>query len=71
MKELVDEGLVNKTVDPTALMLRLIWRVYPIYTVPKSRKKRIEEIRNKKQVLEFIDSATPEEISKLQETLKG
>jgi len=67
LKELVDEGLVTKTVDPTALMLRQLWRVYPLYTVPKSRKKRLEEIRNKKQILEFVDSANPEELKKLQQ----
>ena len=70
LKELVDEGLVTKTVDPTAIMLRQLWRVYPVYTVPKSRKKRLEEIRNKKKMLEFIDSANPEEIKKLQEHIK-
>jgi len=70
LKELVDEGLVKKTIDPTALMLRMVWRVYPIYTVPKSRKKRLQEIRNKKNILEFIDSANPEEITKLQQHIK-
>jgi len=70
LKELVDEGLVNKTVDPKALMFKMYWRVYPIYTVPKSRKKRLQEIRNKKKILEFIDSANPEEIKKLQQHLK-
>jgi len=70
LKELVDEGLAKKTIDPTALMLRMVWRVYPIYTVPKSRKKRLQEIRNKKNILEFIDSANPEEIKKLQQHIK-
>ena len=70
LKELVDEGLVTKTIDPTALMLRQVWRVYPLYTVPKSRKKRLQEIRNKKTILEFIDSANPEEIKKLQQHIK-
>ena len=70
LKELVDEGLVKKTVDTRALMFRMYWRVYPIYTVPKSRKKRLQEIRNKKQLLEFIDSANPEEIKKLQQHIK-
>ncbi|MCW4014847.1 MAG: MarR family transcriptional regulator [Candidatus Bathyarchaeota archaeon] len=70
LKELVDEGLVTKTVDPRALMFKMYWRVYPIYTVPKSRTKRLQEIRNKKKLLEFIDSANPEEIKKLQEHIK-
>ena len=70
LKELVDEGLVTKTVDPKALMFRMYWRVYPIYTVPKSRKNRLQEIRNKKQILEYLDSADPEEIKKLQEQIK-
>ena len=39
LKELVDEGLVSKSVDPKALMLKQLWRVYPLYTVPKNRKK--------------------------------
>ena len=43
LKELVDEGLVQKTIDPKALMFRMYWRVYPIYTVPKSRKKDREK----------------------------
>ena len=70
LKELVDEGLVNKTVDPTAIMLKQLWRVYPVYTIPKNRKKRLEEIRNKKQILEYLDSADPEEIKRLQEHIK-
>lgn len=70
LKELVDEGLVNKTVDKKALLLRMYWRVYPIYVVPKSRKKRLQEIRDKKEILEYIDSANPEEIRKLQKQIK-
>ncbi len=70
LKELVDEGLVTKTVDPTAIMLRQLWRVYPIYTISKSRKKRLQEIRTKQNILEFIDSANPEEIKKLQKHIK-
>ena len=49
LKELVDEGLVTKTVDPTALMLRQLWRVYPLYTVPKSRKKDFKKLETKKR----------------------
>jgi hypothetical protein len=70
LKELVDEGLVNKTVDKKAFLLRMYWRVYPIYMVPKSRKKRLQEIRDKKKILEYIDSANPEEIRKLQKQIK-
>jgi hypothetical protein len=65
LKDLVEEGLVTKTIDPTALLLRMAWRVYPIYTVPASKKKRLHEIRTKKRILEFIDAATPEEIHRL------
>lgn len=71
LKELCAEGLVNKTVDKKALMLRMVWRVYPIYVVPKSRKKRIEEIRNRKKIYEFVDSASPEKIKKLHEAVRG
>ncbi len=70
LKELCDEGLVNKTVDKKALALRLLWRVYPVYVVPKSRKKRLKEIRDKKEIYEFVDSASPEEIMKLHEEIK-
>ncbi|MCW4053145.1 MAG: hypothetical protein NWE78_08065, partial [Candidatus Bathyarchaeota archaeon] len=70
LKELCAEGLVNKTVDKQALMLRLIWRVYPVYVVPKSRKKRIEEIRKRKRIYEFVDSANPQEIKKLHEAVR-
>lgn len=65
LKELVDEGLVNKTIDPKALMFRMYWRVYPIYTVPKNRKKRLQEIRDKKRIYEFVDAADPEKIERL------
>jgi hypothetical protein len=51
-------------------MFKMYWRAYPIYVVPKSRRKKIQEIRNKKKIYEFVDSATPEEIKKLQEHIK-
>ena len=70
LKELCNEGLVNKTIDKTALMLRMIWRLYPIYVVPENRKKRIEEIRKKKKIYEFVDSASPEKIKKLDEAIR-
>ena len=70
LKELVDEGLVQKTIDPQALMLRQLWRVYPIYTVPKSRKKRLQEIREKRDIYEFVDSADSQKIKKLHEEVK-
>ena len=70
LKELCDEGLVSKTIDKKALMLRQIWKVYPIYEVPKNRKKRIEEIRNKKEIYEFVDSASPEKIGKMYEEFR-
>ena len=70
LKELCDEGLVQKTVDKKALALRMLWRVYPVYVVPKSRKKRLSEIRDKREIYEFIDSASTEEIKKLHENVK-
>ena len=70
LKELCNEGLVNKTIDKQALMLRMIWRVYPIYVVPKNRKKRIEEIRKRKKIYEFVDSASPQKIKKLHEAVR-
>ena len=70
LKELCDEGLVNKTVDPKALAMRMVWRVYPVYTVPKNRRKRIEELRSRKEIYEFVDSASPEKIKKIYEQIR-
>ncbi|UCE96383.1 MAG: hypothetical protein JSV51_01900 [Candidatus Bathyarchaeota archaeon] len=69
LKELVDEGLVNKTVDKAALLFRMYWRVYPIYVIPKGRKKKIQEIRNKKKILEFVDAADPKKLAQLQQEI--
>jgi predicted house-cleaning noncanonical NTP pyrophosphatase (MazG superfamily) len=69
LKELCNEGLITKTIDKKALMLRLVWRIYPIYVVPKSRKKRIEEIRQRKKLYEFVDSASQEDLKKLDEAI--
>jgi len=69
LKDLCDEGLVQKTIDKKALALRMLWRVYPIYVVPKSRLKRIEEIRERKEIYDFVDSASPERIKKLLEEI--
>lgn len=69
LKELVEEGLVQKTIDKKALALRMLWRIYPIYVVPESRLKRIEEIRNRKEIYAFIDSASPDKIEKLHEAI--
>ena len=65
LKELVDEGLVKKTVDPKALMFRMYWRVYPIYIVPKNSKKRLRELKEKREIYEFIDSANPQQLKEL------
>jgi hypothetical protein len=70
LKELVDDGLVNKTVDVPAMMFRMYWRAYPIYVVPKSRRKKIQEIRNKKKIYEFVDVADPEKIARLQQEME-
>ena len=69
LKDLVDEGLVNKTVDVPAMMFRMYWRAYPIYVVPKNRRKKIQEIRNKKQIYEFVDAADPKKIAKLKQEI--
>lgn len=69
LRELCDEGLVQKIFDKKAFALKMLWRVYPIYVVPKSRLKRIEEIRDKKEIYDFVDSASPERIKKLQEEI--
>jgi hypothetical protein len=70
LKELVDEGLVQKAIDTKALMLRMYWRMYPIYVVPKSRKKRLQEIKDKRDIYEFVESANPQKIKELHEEVK-
>lgn len=68
LKELREEGLISKTIDPkTAVLLHII---RPIYKVSKNGKKRLREVRDKKEIYEFIDSAGPEEIEKLHEEIK-
>jgi hypothetical protein len=69
LKELVDDGLVKKTVDVPALMFRMYWRAYPIYVVPKSKRNKIQEIRNKKKIYEFVDAADPKKIEQLQKEI--
>ena len=69
LKDLCDEGLVQKTIDKKALALRMLWRLYPIYVVPKNRLKRIEEIRERKEIYDFIDSASPGKMKKLREQI--
>lgn len=68
LKELREEGLISKTVDPKTLAVLHIIR--PIYKVPKSGKKRLEEFRDKKEIYEFIDSASAEEVEKLHEVVR-
>jgi len=70
LKDLVDEGLVKKTVDVPAIMFRMYWRAYPIYIVPNNRRKKIQEIRNKKKIYEFLDLADPKKIARLQEEIE-
>jgi len=70
LKELCNEGLVQKTVDKKALMFRMYWRVYPIYVVPKSRKKRLKEIRDKQEIYEFLDSASADKVNRLHEEIR-
>jgi hypothetical protein len=70
LKVLCSDGLVNKTIDKRALLLRQVWKVYPIYEVPKSRRKRLQEIREKQEIYEFIDSAGPEDVGKLHEQVR-
>lgn len=70
LKDLVDEGLVKKTVDVPAIMFRMYWRAYPIYIVPNNRRKKIQEIRNKKKIYEFVDLADPKKIARLQEEIE-
>ena len=69
LKELVDDGLVKKTVDVPALMFKMIWRAYPIYVVPQSKRNKIQEIRNKKKIYEFVDTADAEKIEQLQKEI--
>lgn len=71
LNDLCAEGLVNKTVDKQALLFKMYWKVYPIYVVPKDREKRIEEIRTRQMIYEFIDSADSDNIRRLQETIRN
>lgn len=67
LKELREEGLVSKTVDPKTLALLHIIR--PVYKVTKSGKKRLQKIADRKEIYAFIESASPEEIKKLHEEI--
>ena len=69
LKELVDDGLVKKTVDVPAMMFRMYWRAYPIYVVPKNKRNKIQQIRTKKRIYEFVDNADPKEIEQLQKEI--
>jgi hypothetical protein len=69
LKELVDDGLVKKTVDVPALMFRMIWRAYPVYEVPKSKRNKIQEIRNKKEIYEFVDTADAKKLNNFKKKL--
>ena len=69
LKELVDDGLVKKTVDVPALLFRMYWRAYPVYEVPESKRNKIEEIINKKKIYEFVDKADPKKIEQLQKEI--
>lgn len=68
LKELREEGLISKTVDPKTFAVLHIIR--PIYKVSKNGKKRLEKIRDKKEIYEFIDSANSKEIKKLHEVIR-
>jgi hypothetical protein len=70
LNELCAEGLVSKTVDKQALLFKMYWKVYPIYIVPKERKKRIEEIRTRKTIYEFVDSTDQDGLKKFHESIK-
>jgi hypothetical protein len=50
-------------------MFRMIWRVYPIYVVPESKRNKIQDIRNKKKICEFVDTADAEKIEQLQKEI--
>ena len=67
LKELREDGSVSKTVDAKTLALLHIIR--PIYKVTKNGKKRLKKIADRKEIYAFVESATPEEIAKLQEEI--
>jgi len=69
LKELVDDGLVKKTVDVPGLMFKMYWRAYPIYVVPESKRNKIQETRNKKKIFEFVDAAESKKIEQLQKEI--
>jgi hypothetical protein len=47
----------------------MYWRAYPVYEVPKSKQSKIQEIRNKKKIYEFVDAADPQKIEQLQKEI--
>lgn len=67
LKELREDGIVSKTVDAKTLALLHIIR--PIYKVTKNGKKRLNKIADRKEIYAFVESATPEEIAKLQKEI--
>ena len=67
LKELREDGIITKTIDAKFLALTHIIR--PIYKVTKNGKKRLQKIADRKEIYNFIETATPEEITKLQEEI--
>lgn len=67
LKQLREERLISKTVDPKILAVLHIIR--PIYKVSKSGEKRLQEIANKKRIYEFLESANPEDVKRLTEVV--
>ena len=71
IQELCNEGLVTKTIDKKAFLFKQYWRVYPIYVIPKNRKKRMEEIRQNQEIYEYLDSANIDKIKKLSKDIRS
>ena len=68
LKELREEGLISKTVDPKTLAVLHIIR--PVYKMTKNGQKRIRKIADKKEIYAFIDSASPDKIEKLRDEIE-
>jgi DNA-binding HxlR family transcriptional regulator len=66
LKELIDDGLIKKSVNTKLALLRVI---VPVYKATKAGKNILQKIANKKEIFAFIDSASQEEIEKLQKEI--
>jgi len=66
LKELHEDGIIKKSVDTKMALLHVI---VPAYKMTKAGKKILQKIAKKKEIYAFLDSASQEEIEKLQKEI--